>query len=276
MNDLQRELAPITPETWRAIDDEIKSTLTLTLAARKVVDFEGPIGWAAPAVGTGRVAGLAEPPHSGVTAGRRLVRPLVEFRAPFTLRRDELDAVPRGGKDPDLGAAIEAARAIAIAEDRTVFHGYAAGEIDGICSAAAGEALTITEDYEAYPGVVARALSKLRAAGVAGPYAIALGPKCYTGLTQTTVAGFPVISHVERLVDRPVIWAPGLDGAAVLSLRGGDFELTVGRDFSVGYSSHTAETVDLYVEESLTFRVYSPEAAIPLVYEKEPKRNKRR
>ena len=100
-----------------------------------------------------------------------------------------------------------------------------------------------------------------------GPYAIALGPRCYTGLTRTTTeAGFPVIQHVERLLDGPVIWAPGVDGAVVLSLRGGDFELTVGRDLSVGYRGHTASTVEFYIEESLTFRMLAEEAAVPLVY----------
>jgi uncharacterized linocin/CFP29 family protein len=271
MSDLQRELAPITAEAWRLIDEEIKSTLKLTLAARKIVDFNGPLGWDVSAVGTGRVAALADGPNEGVGAGRRVVQPLIEFRAAFELSRAELDAVPRGAKDPNLGPAIDAARAIGIAEDRAVFHGYAAGGIEGICEVAAAGALTISEDYEAYPGVVAQALAKLRTAGVIGPYAIALGPKCYTGLTQTTAGGFPVIAHVQRLIDGPVVWAPGLSGAAVLSLRGGDFELTVGRDFSVGYTGHAQKTVTLYIEESLTFRALAAEAAIPLVYQRVPK-----
>lgn len=276
MNDLQRELAPITAQAWRLIDEEIKSTLQLTLAARKVVDFVGPLGWDAAAIGTGRVTALTDGPNEGVRAARRSVQPLIEFRAIFELSRSELDAVPRGAKDPDLGPAIGAARSIGIAEDRAVFHGYAAGGIEGICEVAAAAALTISENYEAYPGVVAQALAKLRTAGVIGPYAIALGPKCYTGLTQTTAGGFPVIAHVQRLIDGPVVWAPGLSGAAVLSLRGGDFELTVGRDFSVGYAEHTAKTVTFFIEESLTFRALAAEAAIPLIYQRSPKGRTRR
>ncbi len=53
-------------------------------------------------------------------------------------------------------------------------------------------------------------------------------------------------------------------GGFVLSLRGGDFELTVGQDFSIGYLSHTATTVDLYVQESFTFRTLTSEAAVAL------------
>lgn len=266
MNDLRRELAPITAAAWEAIDDEAKSTLKQVLAGRKLVDFAGPLGWTTSAIGLGRTKALAKPPGKGVAAALRTARPLVEFRSGFELARSELDAIARGARDPDLDPVREAARAIAMAEDRAVFHGYAEGGIEGICQAA-GAPLAISADYEAYPGVVAAALAKLRTAGVDGPYAIALGPRCYTGLTQTTTkGGYPVIQHVKRLVDGPIVWAAAVDGAAVLSLRGGDFELTVGRDLSIGYHGHSAETVTLYVEESFTFTVLAPEAAVPLAY----------
>ncbi len=267
MNDLRRELAPIPSGVWEEIDQEARTTLKVTLAGRKIADFEGPLGWQSAAVGLGRTEPLSRAPNAGVAAALRKVRPFVEMRASFELSRRELEDFARGAKDADLQPVKDAARAIAIAEDRAIFHGYAEGRIHGICEAAAEEALTITEDYEHYPGVVAAALAKLRNAGVDGPYAIALGPKCYTGLMQTaTRGGFPVIQHVQRLIDGPVIWAPAVDGAAVVSLRGGDFELAVGRDFSIGYQDHSADRVELYIEESFTFGVMAPEAAVPLVY----------
>jgi uncharacterized linocin/CFP29 family protein len=72
---------------------------------------------------------------------------------------------------------------------------------------------------------------------------------------------------VKNIVD-DVVWTPGVDGAVVLSTRGGDFELVIGRDLSIGYSGHDATTVNLYLVESLTFRVLSPEAAVCLRYAK--------
>lgn len=267
MDDLRRSLAPIASAAWEAIDEEARNTLTVTLAARKLVDFCGPLGWQCSAVELGRTESLRDGPGGGVTAARRRVQPLLEFRVPFTLSREELDAVARGAKDPDLEPVTAAARAIAMAEDRAVFQGYAAGGITGIGEAAADVALNITEDYEAYPSQVARAITRLKSAGVDGPYAIALGPKCYTGLMQTTArGGYPAIQHVQRLLDGPIVWAPAVDGAVVLSLRGGDFELTVGRDLSIGYAAHTADMVEFYIVESLAFRVLAAEAAIPLVY----------
>jgi uncharacterized linocin/CFP29 family protein len=266
MNDLLRELAPISEAAWDAIEDEAKRTLHLMLAARKLVDFKGPLGWEASAVSLGRTQPVGTPVQNGVQSRLRRVQPLVELRTPFELDREELEAIGRGADDPDVDAVREAARNLALAEDRAVFHGYPDAGIAGIIQSASSATLTISDDYEAYPALVAEATNKLRTAGVEGPYAIALGPRCHTGLTKTTKGGYPVIEHVRRLLDGPIVWAPGVNGAVVLSTRGEDFELVVGQDVSIGYLSHTAQSVTLYLQESFTFRVLSPEAAIPLAY----------
>jgi uncharacterized linocin/CFP29 family protein len=266
MNDLLRELAPISDDAWKEIEEEARRTLKLTLAARKLVDFEGPLGWAASAVSLGRTQSVSEQPQAGVQARVRRVQPLVELRTPFELSREELEAVGRGARDPDLDAVRAAAHNAALAEDRAIFHGNSAGGIEGIIEAASESTLPISDNYEAYPGLVAEAINKLRNTGIDGPYAIALGPRCYTGLTKTTKGGYPVIEHVRRLLDGPIVWAPAVNGAVVLSVRGDDFELVVGQDFSIGYLSHTASTVTLYLQESFTFRILTPEAAVPLAY----------
>ncbi|TVR96564.1 MAG: bacteriocin [Rhodospirillales bacterium] len=266
MNDLRKELAPLSDAAWAEIEDEAKQTLMRILAARKLVDFEGPLGWDVSAIGTGRTQALAAPARN-VEARLRLSQPMMELRVPFELDLLEMECIARGAKDAELQPVKDAARLIAMTEDRAVFHGFADGRIEGICEAAAAEAVSLSTDYLQYPAAVVTALNKLRNAGVDGPYAIALGPQCYAGLTTTTtVGGYPVLEHVQRLLDGPIVWAPAVDGAAVLSLRGGDFELTVGQDLSIGYLSHTESSVRLYLQESLTFRVLSPEAAVPLVY----------
>jgi uncharacterized linocin/CFP29 family protein len=265
MNNLLRELAPISPEAWREIDAEAKRTLTLMLAARKIVDFTGPLGWKTSSIDVGRTNDV-QAPEDGVEARLRAVQPLVELRVPFELPRAELEAIGHGAKDADLDPVRDAARKAATAEDRAVFHGYAQAGIRGMVEAAAGTALTISDNYGEYPALVAEALNNLRSAGIGGPYAIALGPRCYTGLTKTTHGGYPVIEHVRRLLDGPIVWAPAVNGALVATMRGGDFELVVGQDFSIGYLDHTATAVRLYLQESFTFRVIASEAAIPLVY----------
>lgn len=267
MNDLLRSHAPISDAAWREIDDQAKKTLKLTLAARKLVDFVGPKGWEHSAVSLGRVEPLSAAPGEGIEARIRQVQPLVELRLPFELKRDELEAVGRGSGDADLEPVVQAARAIAIAENNIVFHGYGAGRIQGVAEAANAVTLTLTDEFERYPMVVGEALSILRNAGIDGPYGIALGPRCYAGLTETvTSGGYRVFDHVKRLLDGPIVWAQGVDGAMVLSLRGGDFTLTVGQDLSIGYLDHTASAVRLYIQESLTFRVLDADAAVPLAY----------
>jgi len=266
MNALLRQHAPISDAAWKQIDAQATATLKTLLAARQLVDFNGPLGWSVAAVSTGRVRQAPLPLHDGVTTRVRLSQPLTELHVPFEVSRVELDAIDRGAGDPDLKTVRHAARAAAIAEDRAVFQGYGPGEIVGIAQACGDRAVPIPADYENYPDAVAEATHRLRLAGVSGPYGIALGPRCYTGLTRSTSRGYPIIDHVRKLVDGPIVSAPAANGAVVMSVRGGDFELTVGRDFSIGYLDHSAQSVLLYLQESFTFRVLSPEAAIPLTY----------
>jgi len=266
MDHLLRELAPVTDAAWREIDDEAARTLRRTLAARRLVDFCGPLGWEASAVGRGRVRAVTAP--AGVDARLRETRPLVEIDIPFRLDRVEIDAIARGARDADLGPVVHAARTAALTEDRAVFEGFGSAGIAGIFELCREHALPLSDDYERYPRVVAAALTRLRNEGIEGPYAIALGPRCYQGLTETTnKGGYPVFNMVRQQLDDRIIWAPAVDGAVVMSLRGGDFELTVGQDFAVGYASHDATHVELFVRESMTFSVYTPEAAVPLRYE---------
>ena len=269
MNSLLRDHAPISAQAWKEIDAEATRTLKTLLAARRLVDFKGPLGWNASAIPTGRTEKIAAPLQDGVVSRLRLSQPLIEIRVPFELLREELDAIDRGASDADLDPVRNAARAAAVAEDRAIFQGYPAAGIDGIFPAASQRALTIPPSYENYPDVVAEATHRLRSEGVKGPYGIALGPRCYTGLTRSTTRGYPIINHIRQLVDGPIVWAPAADGAVVMSMRGGDFELTVGQDFSIGYLDHTSTSVLLYLQETFTFRVLSSEAAIPLTYAKD-------
>ena len=267
MNHLMRELAPVTDAAWAQIDDEAARSLTLYLAARRLVDFEGPLGWDYSAVTTGRTEPVSSATLGTVESARRRVVPLVEVRAPFSLSRDELEAVDRGADDPDLQPVIDAAKAAALAEDHLVFHGDPAAGITGIIDGSPHAAVAISDDYADYPEHVAKAVTVLRTADIAGPYALALGTCCYTGVTETIEhGGYPVLEHLRQLLDGPVVWAPAISGGVVLSQRGGDFALTIGQDFSTGYRASTAETVDLYIEESATFIVTTPEAAVHLAH----------
>ena len=262
MNHLQRDVAPITGDRWADIDAEAKERLQVALAARKLVDFSGPHGWEYSATSLGRTEAVSVAPAEGVQARRRRVLPLVELRCPFALSRDELRAGDRGAVDVDYAPLDDAARRMATAENVAVMHGVGDG---GITASSSHPAITLSQDFDDYPSDVAKALELLRREGVGGPYGLALGPACYTGVIESTEhGGYLVLDHLSKILGGPVVWAPGVDGAVVLSLRGGDFLFESGQDLSVGYGGHDDDEVGLYLEESFSFRVATPEAAVAL------------
>ncbi|MBX5440204.1 MAG: bacteriocin family protein [Solirubrobacteraceae bacterium] len=265
MSHLLRRHAPITEAAWREIDEEARQRLQPALAARRLVDFAGPFGWERSATNLGRVDALAGEPVAGVRARRRRVLPFVELRAPFSLARAELEDLDRGAADVDLDALDAAAQRIAVAENLAVFHGLAPAGIGGVADGSSHPVVPLGDGFEAYPAAIARAVEMLLSAGIEGPYGIALSPEAYTGVAGTAErGGYPLIDHLKAIAGGPIAWAPGVTGAVVLSLRGGDFLFESGQDLAVGYEGHDADAVHLYLEESFSFRVATPEAAVAL------------
>jgi uncharacterized linocin/CFP29 family protein len=269
MSHLLRELAPISEATWNLIDEEARERLTPALAARKLVDFSAAHGWEHSATNLGRVQALPNAPAEGVRGLQRRVLPLVELRADFTLARSELEDADRGADDVDLDALDEAARRIALAENVAVFHGWADAGITGIAEACKHPGVRLSGDFNAYARHVAEGVETLLKAGIGGPYGLALGPDGYTGVIQTTEhGGYPLFDHLKKiLAGGPIVWSPGVRGAVVLSLRGGDFLFESGQDLAIGYDHHDADEVHFYLEESFSFRVATPEAACALLAE---------
>jgi uncharacterized linocin/CFP29 family protein len=261
MNNLHRELAPVSDAAWASIEAEAKRTFELHVAGRRVVDTTGPEGQALAAVGTGHLTDI-DPPEAGITARLRGSLPVVELRVPFTLSRADIDDVERGAQDPDWQPVKDAAKRIAFAEDRAVFDGYPAAGITGVRQASSNPALAFPAEATAYPDVVTKAVTELRLAGVAGPYSLLLSADAYAAVTETADHGYPIRDHLARVLDGDIIWAPALEGGLVLSGRGGDYELRLGQDLSIGYLSHDAAAVQLYFQETFTFAVYTAEASV--------------
>lgn len=264
-NHLLRAHAPISDGNWASIDGEAVERLTAALGARKLVDFAGPYGWDYSATNLGRVTGVQQAPVEGVQARRRKVLPLVEARVGFSLSRDELLDDDRGAADADLDNLDRAALQMASLENIAVFHGWSEVGIEGITEATPHPHIEPVRNIEDYRRRVAKAVELLLKNGIAGPYALALGPEDYTAVTETAEhGGFPLLDHVRKILGGPIVWAPGVRGGVVLSLRGGDFLFESGEDLAVGYDHHDGENVHLYLEQSFSFRVATPEAAVAL------------
>jgi uncharacterized linocin/CFP29 family protein len=264
-NHLLRSHAPIPEAAWGAIDQEATSRLKTYLAGRRLVDFDGPHGWDFSGVNLGRAGAVTQDAAPGVEMASRRLLPLVELRVPFSVSRRELADVERGALDIDFDDLDRATRSIAFAENMTVLHGNAPCGIVGVTEASSHQALSLPGNYDSYPNVVARAVSMVMEAGLAGPYALALSRDVWIGVLETAEhGGYPLFEHLRSILGGPILWAPGIEGAVVLSQRGGDFLFHSGEDLSIGYSSHDADNVELYLEESFAFRVVEPDAAVAL------------
>jgi uncharacterized linocin/CFP29 family protein len=154
---LRRDLAPVTPEAWRAIDGAATGVLKALLSARGVVDFDGPHGLEFAAVNLGRLDIPKKQGPGGVPWGLRMVQPLVEVRIPFALDQMELDGISRGCKDADFKPLEEAARKLALFEETAIYKGFAAGQITGILPTAGRQAIDLPAGPEGFPQAVGKA-----------------------------------------------------------------------------------------------------------------------
>jgi uncharacterized linocin/CFP29 family protein len=265
MDHLLRAHAPITTAGWQMIDEEAAQRLRPALAARRLVDFAGPRGWSHSATNLGRTEPLASVSGDGVTALRRRVLALVEARADFEISFDELRDADRGTTDADLDALDLAAHRIAVAENVAVFHGWS-GAITGITEASPHAPVPLGASSQEYPSAVAAAVERLLGSGIAGPYALALGAEQHRLVIETAEhGGYPMLEHLREILDGPIVWAPGVRGAVLVSQRGGDFLFDCGQDLSIGYDSHDEQVVRLYLQVSFSFQVATADAAVPLV-----------
>lgn len=264
MIELHRALAPLSEKAWERVEQEARDVLRTQLAARRLVDFVGPLGWDHSALDLGEVEPLDESATNGAFLRLRRVRPLAELRVPFELERAQIDLIDRGATRVDFDPLHAAAKAFAAAEDGVLFEGCAAAAIPGIVSDSTQKAVPLPHDPIDLPSALTEALGQLRQSGIGGPYALALGSEPFSALESAGRGGFPVRDHVQRMVCGPVVWAPSLRGGVVLSRRGGDFRLVCGRDAAIGYLAHDDRVVRLYLEESFSAQIDTPEAAVPL------------
>ena len=264
MMELHRALAPLSARAWERIENDARGLLRTRLAARRLVDFVGPLGWQHSAIDLGSVRVLDGRAPDGALVRLRRVRPLLELRIPFELELAELELVDRGASRVDLAPLHDAAKIFAASEDTALFEGYPEADIPGIIGDATQAGVDLPTDAARLPDAVTAALEQLRLAGVSGPYGMALGPDSYAAL-EAAGDGYPVLKHVQRLLAGPVVWAPSLSAGVVLSRRGGDFRLVCGRDAAIGYLGHDEKKVRLYLEESFSAEINTPEAAVPLL-----------
>lgn len=262
MDFLKRSLAPITEQAWVEIDQQAKEVLRGVLAGRRVTEVSDPQGWKCDSISEGTLTLVEESPVEGVNYGIRDVLPLVEIRVPFSLSMWELDDISRGSRTTDFTPLQEAARQAALFEDTAVFQGLEEAGILGIELEADNEPIEFSLNDEALINAVYNATQALSARSVGGPYALVCSKEVWAKI-RTSNASYPLRKSLAQIVDK-IVLTPQYDTNFVASMRGGDSELVIGQDFSIGYQSHTPTEVNFYITESFTFRVLTPEAFVEL------------
>jgi uncharacterized linocin/CFP29 family protein len=259
---LRRKAAPLSDKVWKEVDDISLSMFKQTVVARRIVDFDGPRGWShvATQMGTFRPAQPVKP-FGNVRLTTPDVMLLTELRSDFTLDWADIDVFERVGPALESKSIEGAARDMALAEDALVFYGTSAGA--GLLSS--NETPRVNMSDWSKPGrLVAdllEAVEKLDTLGIKGPYEAVLSPHhYYSYLRQTGEGGVYPAAKQLGIVIAKVYSSPAVDGAVLFSARGGDFLITVGGDFTVGYRAHDDKSVHLFCVETAAAQVITPEA----------------
>lgn len=263
MDFLKKELAPVNESAWYEITKRAKEVLIPNLSARKFVDVLGPFGWDYAAYPTGRIKKANT--SKDICYATRLSLPLVEVYVPFDLSICELDSVQRGLKSPDLTNMEEAARKVAVFEDKAIFYGLDDACIEGLFNASQQYSIELPIQN---PTDLLTTLTQVKLHftqwGIEGPYALVAGPVLWSRIYSLGEI-YPLHKKISDILEGgKVVFSPNVNDGIVVSLRGGDFELILGKDISIGYKEHKEGTVSLYFTETFTFNIVTPEAAVPL------------
>jgi uncharacterized linocin/CFP29 family protein len=259
-----RDLAPVSGAALKEIDAQAARTLRANLTARKFADVKGPYGWAYSGVPSGTLDSLQKDGEVGF--GVRGVSPLVETRVEFELSAIGIHNIDRGCANPDLTAVEKAAAAAAAFEDKTVFEGFAKAGIKGLRDSCENPAVVLSPgDPGAFLKEVIGAVDKSNIEySISGPFAI-VGGNALRGALAALVGNRTLWELLKKAADvDEFIYAPNVPEGYLISERGGDFELTLGGDFVIGYHSRTGDNLRFYLAESFSFRVLEPRAYTPL------------
>jgi uncharacterized linocin/CFP29 family protein len=261
MDILRKSLAPISDQAWEEINEEAKETLTTALSARKFIDVVGPRGFDFAAVPTGRLDVPRNQGKGKVHYGIHDVMPMVEVRMPFELDIWELDNVARGNENIDLNNLVEAAKKIARFEEDAIYKGFKPAHIDGLMNISEHTEIQLAGNYNQLVDLLSQAIISFREEAVQGPFNLVVGHNLYQYINSYNM-DYPLRNHIETIIKGSIILSDNIDNALLVASRGGDFRLTLGQDFSIGYEAHDKQKVQLYFSESFTFQVLDPAAVI--------------
>ena len=256
---LYRELAPISNEVWAEIDERASQVLKSYLSARKAVRVNGPKGLDYNVITEGRLTSTQN--KSGIDYGIFKVQPLVETRVEFEMERWELDNISRGAKDIDYEPLENAMKEIALFEDEVIYKGLESAGIQGLDEVKTASDIHFGKDAREISDAIVEGIIQLRKEYAQGPFVLIVNQEAYKRIL-TDNSAYPLNKKIVELIGGKMIFSHVADGAYLLPLDHEDLELTIGRDFSVGYQAHSPEKITFFATESFAFRVLDPNLII--------------
>lgn len=262
MDIFRRNLAPIAEEAWEQIEDQAKTGLVNLLSARKIIDVEGPKGWDFAGIPTGRMKITETAKNKEFSYGIRNTIPVVEPRVSFSLNIWELDNAARGAEDVELDNLMKAVEKIAAFEERAIYYGLKDAGIDGII-ATAEHSVKLPKEPVKWLNSITEGVLKMKDSAIDGPYSLVLPPAMWKTVNYFAEC-YPLMPQIQNLLGGGVILSNYNDSGLIVSNRGGDFIMTLGNDFTLGYEHHTKKEVTLFLTESFTLQILEPLAAVKL------------
>lgn len=248
---LFRELAPISEDTWQEMDKRAKEVIKSYLSARASLRVLGPMGPDYNVISEGRLVGIQK--KDGVDFGVYHVQPLVEARVEFEMDRWELNNIARGARDIDYGPLEEAAKELALFEEKAIFYGLEEGGIQGLKPKSFVE-LDFGSDGESILGAITQGVIELRKNYEKGKLDLIVGEDFYR-LLYSKGGSYPLIKQVEDAIGGKVALSHLLEGGFLLPQDHEDLELTLARDYSIGYQAHSERMIRFFITLSFSFRV---------------------
>ena len=261
MKFLNRETSPISAAVWSQIDGVFAPMLSQRLKLRSAVGFS-PVPFETDAIPTGNLKPLSA--SNGVELSVREPVRMIELRYEFDLPKSVVEAFKRDKPDFDDTVFKKASNHFSAAENALILEGVKEAGIEGILKNIPRKPIH-AKNTKGLVDAVASMMATFGGDFVEGPYKLVLSTATLIKMVGESEGGVSIKSRIENLLGANffvVCEGIGDDKILALSQRGGDFAFYNALDVSLGYAGEKEGSYTLFLTESCTFRIVTPEAAL--------------
>lgn len=247
MNNLNKNMAPISDKAWEVLNERTKEILLKVISARKFMSIKD-VG-DSKGVFTGKINIKKE---NDIEYGIYDVLPLIETRFNFTLNRWELDNLDRGDKNIDLDNLDKAVFEAGKFEENLIYNGL--DNIKGLIDSCNNPPMKIGDNPKEILTNISKAIIVLKDKYSSDNLDLVVNYDTWVKLNSTE-SHIPLVKRIKELINGDIIISKFIPKTILIPHKNENFEISVGNDFSIGYQNHTSREVTLFITESLVFRI---------------------